>query len=104
MDKHNELLRLEEFIDNLLAEHKKMKKNCAALEALLEERNAECAGLKETIEELRGERNLVGERVAGLIDRIEKWENELEENEVLTEDDMARLQGKLFQGDNAAAK
>lgn len=104
MEKNDELLRLEAIIDNLLTEYRKMKKNCAALESLLEERNAECAGLRETLEELRGERSLVGERVAGLIERIEQWENELEDDELPGEDEMARLQGKLFQGDKAAAK
>jgi len=103
MKNNSELVRLEEFVDNLLTRYKKLKEACMTMEAMLEERDAECAKLQETIAELRSERGVVGERVAGLIERIEQWEREMEGDD-LPEDDPAKLQGKLFQKDQAAAK
>jgi len=104
MDNGSEFVRLEEFINNLLAKYKLAREKCITLEAMIEERDAECEKLKATIEELRSERNLVGERVTGLIDHIEQWEKELETGEFTGEDSLAKLQGKLFQNDQAAVK
>lgn len=104
MENKSELVRLEEFVDNLVVKYKHMKEKYSVLETTLEERDAECAKLKETIDELRSERGVVGEKVSGLIDRIEKWEQELESGEVSGEEDMAKLQGKLFKDKKAAAK
>lgn len=103
MENNSELVRLEEFVDNLLVRYKKLKETCMTLESMLEERDAECAKMQETVAELRSERGVVGERVAGLIERIEQWEREMEGDE-LSEDDTAKLQGKLFKKDQAAAK
>ena len=104
MENSSELLRLEEFVDNLLVKYRKLQKECVSLEKQLEERDLQCEKLKNTIEELRSERTVVGERVTGLIDRIEKWEQELETGEIIEGDDMEKLQGKLFQKGQATAK
>ena len=104
MESKSEFVRLEEFVDNLLIKYKEMKERCTVLEISLEEREAECTKLKETISELRSERSVVGEKVSGLIDRIEQWEKELEAGELSEQEDLAKLQGKLFQGGQAAAK
>jgi predicted nuclease with TOPRIM domain len=104
MENSNELVRLEEFVDNLLAKYTQMKATCADMETMLRERDTECAKLKETIVELRGERTVVGERVTGLIDRIEQWESELQAGGLSGEGDPAKLQGKLFQNGQASAK
>jgi len=104
MDDGGEFARLEEFVENLLAKYKEARRQCATLEAMVEERDAECEKLKATVDELRGERNIVGEKVSGLIERIEQWEKELEAGELESEADLAKLQGKLFQNDKAAAK
>lgn len=119
MDKGSEFVRLEKFVDDLLAKYKFARKQCVELEARLEERDAECEKLQATIEELRGERNDVGDRVAGLIERIEQWERELEASELEDADHqdpelenselanqaaMEKQQGKLFQGDQPVTK
>jgi len=104
MENKSELIRLEEFVDNLLAKYKQMKETCAALEIMLEERDTECSKMMETIAELRSERSVVGERVTGRIDSIERWESELEGDELSGEDDLAKLQGKLFRDSEAAAE
>ena len=104
MENKSELVRLEEFVDNLLVKYKQMKEACAALGTMLEQRDAECSKLMETITELRSERSMVGEKVTGLIDRIEQWESELEVDKLSSEEELAKLQGKLFQDSEAAAK
>ena len=104
MEDKSELVRLEEFVDNLLAKYKQMKETCTALGTMLEQRDAECAKLTETIAELRSERSVVGERVTGLIERIEQWESEMEATELSGEEDLTKLQGKLFQDSEAAVK
>ena len=104
MDKGSDIARLEEFVENLLAKYKQARKECATLEAMLEERDGECEKLKATIEELCGERSVVGEKVSGLIERIEKWEKELETGELEGEHDLTELQGKLFQNNETEAK
>ena len=104
MGDKSELVRLEEFVDNLVIKYKQMKERYTVIEATLEERDAECAKLKGTIEELRSERGVVGDKVAGLIDRIEEWEKDLETGDMSGEEDLAKLQGKLFKDKKAAAK
>ena len=104
MEDKSELVRLEEFVDNLLAKYNQMKKTCTTVEKMLEERDAECAKLKEKVAELRSERSVVGERVSGLIGRIEKWEREVETGELADQGDLEKLQGKLFRNREAEAK
>lgn len=76
MENNSELVRLEEFVDKLLTKYNELKAEHLALRDILTERNAECADLKNTISNLSNERSEVGSRVAGLVDRIEQWENE----------------------------
>lgn len=103
MENNTELVKLEQFVDKLLAKYKKLQKMYNDLERSLEKQEAECARLNKQIDELRSERNQVGEKVAGLIDRIERWESEDDETEPLPEDESDGVQGKLFQGGTEAA-
>jgi len=43
MKNNEELVRLEQFVDNLLAKYRKLQESLRTLEATLEERDAECA-------------------------------------------------------------
>lgn len=104
MEDKSELVRLEGFVDNLLAKYKQLKETCTAVEKMLEERDAECAQLKEKIAELRSERSVVGERVSGLIERIEQWESEVEVGGVSKQGELEKQQGKLFRDRAAEAK
>lgn len=100
MENNQELARLEEFIDNLLAKYRQLKKSCTEFEQVIEARDAKCAKLEETIAELRQERKMVGDKVNGLLHRIEKWESELESGESPEEsgkEAMPGPQGSLFQ-------
>jgi chromosome segregation ATPase len=106
MEHNTELVRLEQFVDSLLTGYKSLKERYDALEAKLENRNSECARLKETVAELRGERTEVGSRITGLIERIEKWEAEQEQyrQSAADEDSEEGVQGSLFNQENTAAQ
>ena len=98
MENNAELVRLEQFVDKLVSKYKKLQEMYGGLEAKLEAREAECAQLKSQLEELRSERSQVGKKVAGLIDRIEKWEEEVDHDADLQDDASEGIQGKLFTG------
>ena len=76
MEQGAELVRLEEFVDKLLSKYNQLKSECVSLRETLRQREAECAELKNKTFLLSAERTEVGNKVAGLLGRIEQWENE----------------------------
>jgi predicted nuclease with TOPRIM domain len=76
MEHGAELVRLEEFVDKLLNKYNQLKTEYHTIQETLQQRDAECAELKNRVVELSAERTEVGNKVAGLIGRIEQWENE----------------------------
>jgi chromosome segregation ATPase len=106
MNNNEELVRLEQFVDNLLTKYRKLQETYRALEMRLEERDTECTRLKETVSELRGERSEVGNRVAGLLERIERWEVEQVEGESQAgiKVEPEGQQGNLFKKERAVAR
>lgn len=105
MENNSELVRLEQFVDNLLARHKKLQESYQSLEERYEEKNGECERMKNTIAELRSERSEVGARVAGLLDRIEQWELEQKSDAEEDQGEAEGSQGKLFhQKERAGAR
>ncbi len=98
MESNAELARLEEFVDKLLTKYRELKDEYHTLQATLQERDNECSELKENIADLSSERSVVGERVAGLIGRIEQWENE---QDIPSDEDQGG-QGSLFEAESEA--
>lgn len=96
MESNSEIVRLEQFVDNLLGKYKKLKEMFYTLEGKLEEKDRECAKLKETIAELRSERTEVGSRVASLLGRIEQWEIEQDPEGDQAAVEQEGVQGNLF--------
>jgi chromosome segregation ATPase len=96
MESNAELARLEQFVDKLLTKYHELKDEYHALQATLRERDNECADLKGQIADLSTERSVVGERVAGLIGRIEQWESE-EDVSVAENQQQGGVQGALFE-------
>jgi len=94
MERNAELARLEEFVDKLLTKYNELKEEYHATQATLQERDDECADLKGQIEDLTSERSFVGERVAGLIGRIEQWETDEQDSPSMENQDD---QGALFE-------
>ena len=76
MEKNAELVRLEQFVDTLLNKYNELKEMYHSLEATLRERDDECAALKSNIIDLKNERSEIGNRVSGLLGRIDQWEAE----------------------------
>ena len=99
MEGNTELARLEQFVDKLLVKYNELKDEYHAVKATLQERDTECADLKDQISDLSSERNHVGERVAGLIGRIEQWESE---DDVHVDEDQEHggVQGSLFDAES----
>ncbi len=102
MENNAELAKLEQFVDKLLAKYHELKEEFHTLQATLQERDAECTDLKGQLSELSNERVVVGERVSGLIGRIEQWEAEQEglEAENTDDQDQSGVQGSLFEEDS----
>ena len=103
MENNAELVRLEEFVDKLLTKYNKLKTDYQVLQDSLQEREAECAELKNNVSHLSTERTEVGNRVAGLIGRIEQWENEHSAEVEEKNNNNGNIQGFLF-GDDAESK
>lgn len=76
MENNTELGRLEEYVGKLLKNYTQLKTEFQNLQETLRQRDAECADLKTKVFELSTERSEVGNKVAGLLDRIEQWEHE----------------------------
>lgn len=98
MDNNAELVRLEGFVDKLLTKYNQLKSDYLALQETLRERDAECAELKSEVAGLSSERTEVGSRVAGLLDRIEQWEQE-HTSAAGERVQHGGVQGNLFGGD-----
>lgn len=100
MENNAELARLEDFVDKLLTKYNQLKSDYRALQETLQERDAECAELKNNVFHLSTERTEVGNRVAGLLDRIEQWETEQEASPVTKSGAHgSSIQGSLFSDD-----
>ncbi len=92
----NEFSRLERFVDNLLAKYNELKERNKLLKSNLAEQVGRCQGMEQELDELKGERSEVGNRVSGLIRRIERWESEEDEGEDRHEERAENVQGNLF--------
>lgn len=113
MGKDSELIRLEEYVERLLIGFTGLKVENQRLEQELEEQKTENSQLKQALESVDSERTDVCGRVTSLIERLERWESELEseppdnkaydsepddeEEETLSEEDNGgTVQGSLF--------
>jgi septal ring factor EnvC (AmiA/AmiB activator) len=74
MEQLENLARLEEAIDKLLRSQQEMQQEKVQLQAKLARQEQEAAELRQQLEDALGERGKIHQRVAGLIDSIEKWE------------------------------
>lgn len=81
MEQNEDLVRLEQFVEKLIASHNKLKKEKNEIMAQLQERQQEITKLEEKIKNLQEDRSTIQTRVIGLIDRIDEWEKMLEQDE-----------------------
>ncbi len=78
MDRDNELQRLEQFVDKLLASFAELKEEKAILLKKLKDRDAQIVELQGNIASKDSERSEISMRVGKLVEQIEDWELALE--------------------------
>lgn len=81
MASDKELIRLEQYIERLLAGYSELKKEKQNIEQRLVEIQAENDKYKKELDSLDSERGVVRDRVNSLIGQIEQWETEVDEEE-----------------------
>ena len=77
MEHGEDLERLEQFVERLLASHDQLKSENNQIKALMQQKEQEIAELNEMNKGLQEDRNVMHDRVTGLIDRIDEWEEVL---------------------------
>ncbi len=100
MASENELIRLEQYIERLLAgysdlkkEKQKVEQKLAELQTLHADFQAENDKIKKELDSLGSERGVMRDRVNSLIGQIEQWESEIEE-EAKGEDSVSEESGE----------
>lgn len=86
MDRESELQRLEKFVEKILTRFSALKAEKMQLEQDLAERDQLIEELQGTIESKVTERNEISERVNKIVDQIEDWELNLDDEETVMED------------------
>ncbi len=78
MGSDSELIRLEAYVGRLLDEFSHLRAEKQQLEQQLQEQQAENKRLKKALDSVDSERTDICGRVNSLIERLERWESELE--------------------------
>ncbi len=81
MEHGEDLGRLEQFVERLLASHNQLKNENHGIKTLLQQKEQEIAELEETNKGLQEDRGVMHGRVTGLLDRIDEWEKALDSSE-----------------------
>lgn len=74
MVQDSELGRLEDFVTKLLERFNALQADKKKVDDLLLQREGTIATLQEELAALKDERGEIGNRVSGLLERIEEWE------------------------------
>ena len=78
MGKESEIKRLERYVEGLLERYTRLKSEQERLERDLKSEQDARRALQERLDGMAEERGEVSDRVSMLIERIERWEEELE--------------------------
>ncbi len=94
MSQDNELRRLEQFVEKLLARFNDLRAEKAQLEELLATREGEIADLRASLAAREEERSEISDRVGRIVEQIEEWEAGLSGvgADVTEDDDSAALE------------
>jgi len=76
MEPNLDLARLEEYIDTLLEQYTQLQADYRTLQNKLRAQGGELQGFKDNMQQLEAEREEMGGRVAKLLNRIERWQQE----------------------------
>lgn len=106
MSQDNELRRLEQFVEKLLARFNDLRAEKAQLEELLATREGEIADLRASLAAREEERSEISDRVGRIVEQIEEWEAGLAEvgTEVTEDDDPAATEEPPTKQPAAAAE
>jgi chromosome segregation ATPase len=99
MMQDSELGRLEDFVTKLLEKFNALQADKKKVDDLLLQREGEVFSLQEELASLKDERGEIGNRVSGLLERIEEWEAGANENGnagVASRNSDGAVQGSLF--------
>ena len=69
-----DLGRLEQYVEKMLAGYNDLKRKNDELQASLQQKEEDNKDLQEQVSSLRENRNIIRNRVTGLIGKIEEWE------------------------------
>jgi len=81
MEHKEDLTRLEQFVEKLVESHNQLKNENSEINTQLQAKQQEIAELQEVIKNLQEDRNVMHNRVTGLIDRIDEWEKIIDQKE-----------------------
>ena len=99
MMQDSELGRLEDFVTKLLERFNALQADKKKVDDLLLQREETIANLQEELDALKNEQGEIGNRVTGLLERIEEWEagaNESRSDSVNNRNSDGAVQGSLF--------
>ena len=99
MEYDSEIKRLEDFVERLLKGYGQLKSEISDLEQKLQEQEIEHEQLKHQMGTMESERGDLGNRVGRLIDRIEAWEAELEQEAI--DEEMLEAAAEEAEADSA---
>ena len=80
MSQDNELRRLEQFVEKLLARFSELRTEKAKLQQELREREAQIEELRTALSSKDMERSEISQRVSKIVEQIEEWESGLAES------------------------
>lgn len=81
MEHNEDLARLEQFVEKLIASHNQLKNENNEINAQLQAKQQEIAELREMVKNLQEDRSVIHNRVTGLLDRIDDWEKTFDQEE-----------------------
>ncbi len=96
MEHVDDLLKLEEAVQKLMAALQNTGQDKAVIESQLQSRDQEIASLKEELKTLQDERNQVHQRVSGLISSIDQLEKQVTGSAQESSDDGEAKEKTLF--------
>ena len=81
MEHNEDLTRLEQFVEKLVESHNQLKNENTEINSQLQAKQQEITELQEVLKNLQEDRNIMHNRVTGLIDRIDEWEKVIDQKE-----------------------
>ena len=91
MSQDNELRRLEQFVEKLLARFSELRTEKAKLQQELREREEQIEELRTALSSKDMERSEISQRVSRIVEQIEEWESGLTESFVVAAETTAAV-------------